>query len=172
MSRIEAAPSRSNRLRTSTVPLCMGCVLAGGESSMIAVLEEYGKSVGIAFQIQDDYCSSPASRRQRARYLRHTSGHYCRALGFRDAGAKRSMTLDDFQGLIKRYPGVSQSCVCCKRQRIRLQARSAQCQLRHVEDLALNLGTFDRGHRRSRLDHAAATAHLGDDIAPLTRTPL
>jgi geranylgeranyl diphosphate synthase type I len=40
---------------TFVLPLCMGCVLAGGEPRMIAVLEEYGKAVGIAFQIQDDY---------------------------------------------------------------------------------------------------------------------
>jgi geranylgeranyl pyrophosphate synthase len=33
----------------------MGCVLAGGQPSMVAVLEEYGRDVGIAFQIQDDY---------------------------------------------------------------------------------------------------------------------
>ncbi|PYS22773.1 MAG: polyprenyl synthetase family protein [Acidobacteria bacterium] len=92
---------------TFVLPLCMGCVLAGGEPNMIAVLEEYGRAVGIAFQIQDDYLGLFGDEKKVGKPVTSDITEGKKTLLMVNAYAKASLADREFMKLVHAHSDVS-----------------------------------------------------------------
>ncbi|HVW45393.1 MAG TPA: polyprenyl synthetase family protein [Amycolatopsis sp.] len=162
------AALRVNRLKTAAYtverPLHLGAALAGAAAGQIAALREFGRDLGVAFQLRDDllgvFGDPSVTGKPAGDDLREGKRTLLIALGLRQASGDQAAVIADALG----KPALSESDVDVVR-KILIDSGAVPAVEQRIDELTYTaLAALDRAH----LTEPAAT-HLTDLAARATQ---